>query len=123
MAMLTKKRNLKLIKTKNICFLMNNPYYLLEQLPLSGDNISHILSFSRPKHPLNSSIKTNFMRCVKCRDAVQAHDGQIKLRYYTISTGCGSCGKVGKIICKYCPTEDKCNCNSDNDSWYSWFSF
>jgi hypothetical protein len=118
-----KKRNKKQIKTNNICFLMNNPYNLFERLPLSGDNISHILSFIRPKHPLNSSIKTNFMRCSKCRDVVQACDGQIKLRYYTISTGCGNCGKIGKIICKYCPTEDDCGCDSDNNSWYSWFSF
>ena len=105
---------------------MNNPYNLIQNIKpsLPNDCISHIFSFYRPKNIISSSIKNNFLRCDICNHVVKTHDGQISLRYYTIQhSSCSTCEQDSNIVCKYCTLNKKCNCDSDDDSYYSWFSF
>jgi hypothetical protein len=103
---------------------MNNPYNLVKNIKpvLPNDCISHVFSFYRPTHNIVESMKNNFLRCGKCDDVVRTYDGQISLRYYTIGRGCITCGHNDCIICRDC-TADTCDCGSDDESCYSWFSF
>ena len=100
---------------------MNNPYNILNTLPLPDDTISHIMSFYRPQHQIVTEMKGNFLRCGKCNDPVKSYAGKISLRYYTLQLSCVPCGINGCVVCKDCPTDDSCDCSED--SWYSWFSF
>ena len=102
---------------------MSNPYEILNKMILPDDNISTILSFCRPSHPLTKSILNNFNRCGGCNRPVHTWCPKIRLCYYTIEKGCGRCGKIGELICGECTPERECGCDDETGSWYSWFSF